>query len=152
MTGIAQKCGVTYSALVAANPQVTDPNLIFPGQQINIPSGGTIPVTGGTYTVMAGDTLTSIAFTYNTTVQAILAVNPQITNPNLIFAGQVINLPQGSGIPNTGGATYTVVPGDTLSSIAVRYNVSLSALVAANPQITNPDLIFPGQVINIPSA
>jgi spore coat assembly protein SafA len=46
--------------------------------------------------------------------------------------------------------TYVVRPGDTLSGIAERFGVSLGALEAANPQITNPDLINPGQVIKIP--
>lgn len=46
--------------------------------------------------------------------------------------------------------TYVVQPGDTLSGIARRFGVSLSALIRANPQIDDPDRIFPGQVINIP--
>lgn len=46
--------------------------------------------------------------------------------------------------------TYTVKRGDTLGGIARRFGVSLSDLVEANPQITDPDLIFPGQVIEIP--
>ena len=50
------------------------------------------------------------------------------------------------------GFYYTVVPGDSLFTIANRFGVPLSALVAANPQITNPNLIFPGQVICIPGA
>ena len=48
--------------------------------------------------------------------------------------------------------TYTVQSGDTLSGIAQRFGVSLSALEAANPQITNPDIIIPGQIINIPES
>src|SRR5436305_10017814 len=48
--------------------------------------------------------------------------------------------------------TYVVQQGDTLSGIAQEFGVSLSDLEAANPQITNPDLIFPGQVINIPGS
>jgi LysM repeat protein len=47
-------------------------------------------------------------------------------------------------------ATYVVQQGDTLSGIAQSFGISLADLEAANPQITNPDLIFPGQVINIP--
>jgi len=43
-----------------------------------------------------------------------------------------------------------VQAGDTLSDIAQRFGVGLQALIAANPQISNPDRIFPGQVINIP--
>lgn len=46
--------------------------------------------------------------------------------------------------------TYTVQPGDSLWKIAVKHQVGISELIAANPQIANPDLIFPNQVINIP--
>lgn len=46
--------------------------------------------------------------------------------------------------------THTVVKGDTLWKIAVKYQVGLSEIKSANPQISNYDLIYPGQVINIP--
>jgi spore coat assembly protein SafA len=52
--------------------------------------------------------------------------------------------------PEPGGRTYTVQRGDTLNNIARRFGVSLANLLRANPQITDPDRIFPGQVINIP--
>ena len=45
---------------------------------------------------------------------------------------------------------YTVKKGDTLWGIAKRYDVALSALIAANPQIKNPNLIYPGNQVNIP--
>jgi len=48
------------------------------------------------------------------------------------------------------GEDYIVQPGDTLSCIAARAGVRLQALVAANPQITNPDLIHSGNTIHIP--
>ncbi len=44
---------------------------------------------------------------------------------------------------------YTVVPGDTLFSIAQRFGTTVPALLQLNPQITNPSLIFPGQIIRI---
>lgn len=55
---------------------------------------------------------------------------------------------------NSGGmqgsrSAYTVVSGDTLSEIAQRNGMSLRSIIAANPQIKNPDLIFPGQKINM---
>lgn len=48
--------------------------------------------------------------------------------------------------------TYTVKPGDTLSKIAMRNGVSLAQLVQANPQITNPNNIRVGDVINVPDS
>src|SRR5437773_1961017 len=46
--------------------------------------------------------------------------------------------------------TYVVKPGDTLWDIAISHNISLDQLIAANPKINNPNLIFPDQVINLP--
>ncbi|KAI9756102.1 MAG: hypothetical protein M4579_003989 [Chaenotheca gracillima] len=48
--------------------------------------------------------------------------------------------------------TYTVVSGDTLYDIAIRYNVSLACLEESNRQIKDPDYILPGEVLEIPSA
>lgn len=45
---------------------------------------------------------------------------------------------------------YTVQSGDTLWKIAVKYRVGLSEIIEANPHIKNPDMIYPGQKINIP--
>lgn len=47
--------------------------------------------------------------------------------------------------------TYTVQPGDSLWRIAVKYQVGLSEIIEVNPQITNPDLIYPKQKIHIPN-
>lgn len=47
-------------------------------------------------------------------------------------------------------ATHTVVSGDTMWKLAVQYQVGTSEIRDANPQIVNPDLIYPGQVLNIP--
>lgn len=49
------------------------------------------------------------------------------------------------------GGTHTVAAGDTMWKIAVKYQIGLSELEKANPQIANPSLIYPGQIINIPS-
>ena len=46
--------------------------------------------------------------------------------------------------------TYKIRPGDTLSKLAKRNGISLAQLLKANPQITNPDRIQVGQVVNLP--
>jgi len=171
LSAIAAAHGVSLQALEAANPQITNPNLIYPGQNINIPgSGGTTSAppsstgstsAGSNYTVKSGDSLSAIAAAHGVSLQALEAANPQITNPNLIYAGQTIKIPGSGGgsaaaPASTGsssaGSNYTVKSGDSLSGIAAAHGVSLQALEAANPQITNPNLIYAGQTIKIPGS
>lgn len=55
-------------------------------------------------------------------------------------------------VPRAGAVslTHTVVPGDTMWKLAVQYQVGTSEIIRANRQIGNPDLIYPGQLLNIP--
>ena len=74
-----------------------------------------VPVTGGCanpYTVCSGDSLSQIAVNCNTTLVAIRQANMQIINPNLIYPGQQVNIPNGNivQIPVTGNLTTPVVP------------------------------------------
>ena len=46
--------------------------------------------------------------------------------------------------------THTVVKGDTMWKLAVKYQVGTSEIIDANPHISNPDLIYPGQALTIP--
>lgn len=108
---------------------------------------------GNSITVQWGDTLSNIAAQCGTTVAAIQAANPGLGW--WVYAGQVLNMPSygpnpGSYNPPPGG-TYTVQWGDTLAIIAARTGVSWRDILAANPQIYNPSLIYAGQVINLPS-
>ncbi|MBR3094420.1 MAG: SafA/ExsA family spore coat assembly protein [Clostridia bacterium] len=48
------------------------------------------------------------------------------------------------------GSVYTVAKGDILWKIAVRHEIGVSEIIAANPQIKNPDLIYPGDRVTIP--
>ena len=48
------------------------------------------------------------------------------------------------------GLTHKVSPGDTMWKLAVQYQVGTGEIIAANPQVENPNLIYPGQVLNIP--
>ena len=47
-------------------------------------------------------------------------------------------------------ATHTVAAGDTMWKLAVKYQVGTSEIISANPQIGNPNLIYPGDVLTIP--
>jgi hypothetical protein len=63
----------------------------------------------------------------------------------------VMDVPPGTDEPHNAPAkTYTVQPGDSLSGIADRLGISLDTLERANPQITDPNLIFPGEVLKLP--
>ena len=53
-------------------------------------------------------------------------------------------------LTSVSAATYTVVKGDSMWKIAVKYQVGLDEIKTANPQITNPNLIYPGQALAIP--
>ena len=119
-------------------------------------TGGTAAPASSTYTVAHGDTLSGIAATNNVPLSELEKMNPQISDPNFILPGQQINLgsANSSAVPasSSGGSTYTVVHGDTLSGIAATNNVPLSELEKMNPQISDPNFILPGQQINLGSA
>jgi LysM repeat protein len=104
LSGIAAQCGTTVSAIQAANPGLGA--WVYAGQVLCIPSGYTpgpvsypsYPTYGGSYVVQWGDTLGKISARTGVSVPSLLALNPQIWNPSLIYTGQVINLP-GSSVP-----------------------------------------------------
>ncbi|HOQ25078.1 MAG TPA: LysM peptidoglycan-binding domain-containing protein [Bacillota bacterium] len=89
---IAQRNNISVQELINANPQITDPSRIIPGQVICIPAQQP-SCPGVFYTVQAGDNLNAIAVRFGVSVEQILAVNPAITNPNVIFVGQSICIP-----------------------------------------------------------
>lgn len=109
--------------------------------------------------VQKGDTLFKIAQREGVSLEALIAANPQIKDPNLIFPGQKVFIPakphphphpKPHPKPEPTTRVYIVQQGDTLFKIAQRFGVSLDALIRANPQIKDPNLIFPGQKILIP--
>ena len=61
------------------------------------------------------------------------------------LAGTLLTMPA-----QAAGLTHTVTKGDTMWKLAVRYQAGTSEIIQANPQVSNPDLIYPGQVLNIP--
>jgi LysM repeat protein len=84
---------------------------------------------------------------YGTTAQSIAAIN-RIANPNLIYPGQVLKIPVST--PTISKAvTYVVKSGDTLLMISMTFKVTVKDIADAN-NITNANLIYPGQVLTIP--
>lgn len=100
------------------------------------------------HVVGQGESLFVMAARYGTTVEAIVQANG-ISNPNLIYVGQRLTIPLPGSVAPT--EIYVVRLGDTLSSIALRFGATVSAIAKVN-QISNPSLIYPGQRLVIPSA
>ena len=172
LSGIALKFSTTSSKLAQLN-SISNPNLIYVGQRLLVnqssnsnssSSGQSSSTTTNTetssasYTVKSGDTLSGIASQYNTTVNQIVSLN-QLSNPNLIYVGQVLKLKNSqttnsssssSSTAATTVGTYTVKAGDTLSAIASRYSTSSSTLASLN-SLSNPNLIYVGQVLKVSS-
>ena len=87
LSGIARWYGVSVHALAQAN-HISNPNRIYAGQTLCIPSGGG---GGGHHVVRPGQTLSGIAAYYGTTTSCLAQANG-IWNPNLIFVGQVLTI------------------------------------------------------------
>lgn len=101
------------------------------------------------YTVKKGDTLSEIAAKYGTTYQTLASYNG-IANPNKIYAGQVIKIPNGT-VSASSSTTYVVKKGDTLSAIASKYGTIWQKIYQDNKSVigSNPNKIYEGQKLII---
>jgi LysM repeat protein len=101
------------------------------------------------YSTKPGDTLFGLARQFNTSALAIVAANPFV-NFDHLQPGQQIRIPQEMTGPGCiTGNTYAVGPGETAQQIAQFFNVSLGALIQANPGINLTNLSA-GQIICLP--
>lgn len=155
---LAARYGTTATAIANLNG-IYSTSWIYIGQTLKIPGSGTYvvpvnpnpaPYSIGLYYVQAGDTLRSLAYRWSVGIYDILAVNPQITNANLIYVGMTLNIPGQPNAPaNSNPQYYTVVAGDTLRIIADRFGTSVYSLILLNPQLWNPNLIYVGSSIRV---
>lgn len=99
---------------------------------------GTVP-----YTVKPGDTLYSIARTYNSTIGNIQKFNT-IPNPSIIYVGQKLTVP----LSPPEAIIYTVRAGDTLYHISRVYGTTVSNLIKYN-YLSPPYTIYPGQQLAV---
>ncbi len=94
-----------------------------------------------THVVRAGETLSSIAARYGTSVSALTAAN-RLSDPDFIVAGQRLTI-------RAPALRHRVRAGETLSGIAARFGTTVTALARAN-ELADPDYIVPGQAIRVP--
>jgi len=149
---LSQRFNVSVQEIMNANPGI-DPNNLQIGRIICIPGAGPMPScpNGFLYTIRSGDTLFALGQRFNVSVQAIINANPGI-DPNNLQVGRIICIPT-MGMPTPScpnGFLYTIRSGDTLFALSQRFNVSVQAIINANPGI-NPNNLQIGQVICIPT-
>lgn len=104
------------------------------------------------YTIRSGDTLYTIANQFGTSVQALIQANslfPPITEPDLIYPGQVI-VARVPGMSQQSTVLYQVAPGDTLYRLGERFSAGVD-LLAALSQIPDPDDLRVAQLLYLPA-
>lgn len=151
---------------------VAVPTATVPATNTRIPATTVAGFPGSiTHIVRRGDTVGGIAVRYGSSVEAIIEAN-ELDEDAFILVGQGLIIPVrvvpatetpsptplatntptavSGGTGGTGGSVYVVQRGDTLTNIAIRFNTTVAALVQLNG-ITNPNSIFIGQRLNLPS-
>ena len=152
LSEIASRYGTTVQEIAQIN-EIQNVNLIYPGQVLKITTnssnhGSETNSTGKTYyTIKRGDTLWGISRRYGVSVQNVISWN-NIQNPNLIYPGQRLILYGNYSSSSSNTVYYTVRRGDTLWRIARRYRTCPKRIARLNG-ITNPNLIYSGQVLKI---
>ena len=141
---IANEYGTTVAELKRINNLTSD--LLTIGQILLVPTSIEDSINSQTYVVKSGDTLYSIAKKFNTTVDNLKKIN-NLSN-NILSVGQVliVSNKQSEDIPTT--INYTVVKGDSLWSIARKYNITVDELKKVNNLSSN--LLSIGQILKIP--
>ena len=162
LSKMANRYGVSVKELERING-ITDANLIYPGEILKIYPKEKREERKklrkkfySTYVVMSGNTLSSIASKFHTTVDELVQLN-DISNPNLIYPGEILKIPSLKRGPSKSISnkqyirTYIVKSGDTIYSIAKRFHTTIEDLVELNG-LSNPNLIYTGEVLKIESS
>lgn len=138
---IANKLGTTVSELKKENNLTT--NTLQIGEVLRIPTKEIYEGEENVYIVQKGDTLYSVAMANNTTVDELKRIN-NLTS-NILSTGQLLKIPSAL-LPES---TYIVKKGDSLYSIANKYNTTVDELKRINNLTSN--ILSIGQVLKLPS-
>jgi LysM repeat protein len=133
--------GVTGGALLAANSQLKDPSMIYPGDNLTIPVVASFTPSRTTpffYILQPGDTLYTVGAKFEMMPDVISRANPGAS----LAAGSTLLIPAGPHV-------YTVKAGDELRYIAPKYGTTVEFLLKGN-DLPNPDKIYLEQLIFIP--
>lgn len=172
ISGIAGRFGIATASVLALNG-LGWKSVIFPGQRITLTSAAVAPIAApaaaradpGRYTVAAGDTIGTIAAKFGVSTRAVLSANG-LGWSSVIYPGRVLTIPRASATATTRAplvpavsirritanpGTHLIAGGETLSSIAARYSVSIQAILNANG-LTWSSIIYGGRSLVIPHA
>jgi len=167
LSTIAKRYKTTVKAISRLN-NIKNPRKLRAGQLLKIPGGyvasaqKNTPKSGkqsssSTHQVKKGQTLSTIAKQYNTSVKTIARLN-NIKNPRRLKTGQILKIPGGyvalaqkkeTSSREQTSSVHRVRKGQTLTTIAKRYNTSVKAITRLN-KIKNPRRLKTGQVLKIP--
>jgi LysM repeat protein len=137
--------GVTGNRIRAANPGWADPNIMRPGERLNIPVEASTAPSNSTpffYTVGAGENSLVVALKFEIDHLALARANGSRFYPFVVTPGQTLLIPAGPHL-------HIVRGGETLSGIAAAYCTTVDVLMNANG-LADPSLVFAGQQILIP--
>ena len=161
VTYVVQKGDTLYSIANANNTTIDElvnlndlvDNSLYIGQILQIPNSGNVddvPIIENTYVVEKGDTLYSISKKFNTSPNVLIEINELPST--LLEIGQQLIIPK--DVESTGddedvieNNKYIVQKGDTLYSIANKFNISVGELKELNNLTSN--LLSVGQILNV---
>jgi LysM repeat protein len=104
--------------------------------------------------VKKGDTLYELAKKYQTTLEQIIELNPQIADPDHIDIGAKVKIPSKPKPVEPPASDYVykhiVQQGDSLWKLGKAWDVPLQAMIQANPQLKNPNVLMTGEIVYVP--
>jgi hypothetical protein len=146
---IASVCGIPFDVLLAHNHQISQPDLVYPGELVNIPADPFAEE----QPFLTQAQLEYIQQTFETPVipetgepVADVIERRNIASADRIEAAQAMSLEQ-----RCEADQWVVLSGESLGFIASVCGIPFDVLLAHNHQISQPDLVFQGEMVNIPA-